>query len=161
MHNTKGGVELTSRRELCASQFQPRASPPRANSRHLFHYESRGPGIWQFIVSRPPGHLQTMANLFHNHPVVISRRRSESRVSSSQTLSFWSKWRAFINHKRPIKTIEPFALSFFSRSDSFCDLFYEVLLSWNSYVYLNMATNNFVYWSDGLEVKFFAFLQPW
>ena len=30
---------------LRASQFQPRAFPPRANPGHLFHDESRGPGI--------------------------------------------------------------------------------------------------------------------
>ena len=51
---------------LCASQFQPRASPPRANPGHLFHDESRVPGIWQLIVSRPPGYLQTTTNLFGN-----------------------------------------------------------------------------------------------
>ena len=36
-----------------------REHPPRANPGHLLHDESRGPGIWQFIVSRSPGHLQT------------------------------------------------------------------------------------------------------
>ena len=63
------------------------------------------------------------------------RRCSASRVSKSQALSFWSRWWAFIDHKRPIKAIEPFALSFCSRSDSFRDLFYAVLLSRSSYVY--------------------------
>ena len=63
------------------------------------------------------------------------RRRSESRVSSSQTLSFWSRWRTFIDNKRPIKAIKPFALSLFSRSNSFRDLFYAVLLSWNRCFY--------------------------
>ena len=29
------------------------------------------------------------------------------------------------------------------------------VLSWNSYVYQNMATNNFAYWSDGLEGRAF------
>ena len=43
--------------------------------------------------------------------------------------------RAYIDHKRPIRAIKSFALSFFSQSDSFPDLFYAVLLSWNSSVY--------------------------
>ena len=107
---------------------------PQGNPKHLSHDDSRGPGNWQLIVSQPPGHLQTTTNLFCNIRCHF-QRHSESRVSSSQTLSFLSRWRAFIDHKRPIKAIEPFALSFFSQSDSFCDLFYAVLLSWNSYVY--------------------------
>ena len=37
--------------------------------------------------------------------------------------------RTFIDQKRHIKPIKPFALSLFGRSDSFCDLFYAVLLS--------------------------------
>ena len=52
--------------DLCASQFQPRASHPRVNPGHMLHDESRGPGIWQLVVSRPPGHLQTAKNLFRN-----------------------------------------------------------------------------------------------
>ena len=35
----------------------------------------------------------------------------------------------FIDHKRPIKAIEPFALSFFSFSGSSRDLFYAVFLA--------------------------------
>ena len=130
-----------------------REHPPRANPGHLFHDESWGPGIWQLIVS-PPGIYKQQQTCF----VTSCRRflrRSESGVSSSQALSFWSMWRPFIDHKRPIKVIETFALSFFSRSDSFRDLFYAFLLSWNSCVYKNMATNNFVYWSDGLEGRAF------
>ena len=45
-----------------------REHPPQANPGHLFYDESRGPGIWQLIVSRPPGHLQTITNLFRNIP---------------------------------------------------------------------------------------------
>ena len=95
-------------RDLCVSQFQPRAPPPppRANLGHLLHDESRGPGIWQLIVlivdSAPPGICKQQKTGF-----VIScchfKRRSESRVSSSQALSFWSRSRASNDHKRPIK----------------------------------------------------------
>ena len=46
--------------------------PPRPNPGHLFHDESRGPGISQLIASRLPGHLQTTTKLFRNRPVVIS-----------------------------------------------------------------------------------------
>ena len=35
---------------MCASQFQPRATPS-ANPGHLIHDESRGPDIWQLIVN--------------------------------------------------------------------------------------------------------------
>ena len=45
-----------------------REHPPQANPGHLFYDESRGPGIWQLEVSRPPGHLQTITNLFRNIP---------------------------------------------------------------------------------------------
>ena len=74
--------------------------PRRANLGHLLHDECQGPGIWQLIVSRPPGHLQTTKSLFRNN--LSDRRfrwRSDSRVSSSQALSFWSRWRAFIDPK--------------------------------------------------------------
>ena len=43
-----------------------REHSPRANPGHLMRDESRKPGIWQLIVSRPPGHLQTIKNLFRN-----------------------------------------------------------------------------------------------
>ena len=108
-----------------------RKHPPRANPGHLFHDESQGTGIWQLIVSRSPGHLQTTTDLFRN---ILSSFPTALRVKGFKQ-SFWSRWRAFIDHKRPIKAIEPFALSFFSQSDSFRDLFYAVLLNWNSYVY--------------------------
>ena len=83
------------------------------------------------------------------------RRRSELRVSSSQALSFWSRWRAFIDHKRPIKAVEPFALSFFSVGVShFVTCFMQFY--WAETVTFNkMATNTFVYWSDGLGGRAF------
>ena len=37
-------------------------------------------------------------------------------------MSFWNK-RVFIDLKTPVKAIKPFALSLFTRSDSFRDLF--------------------------------------
>ena len=40
--------------------------PPRANPGHLLHDESLGPSIWQLIVSRPPGDLQTTKKLSRN-----------------------------------------------------------------------------------------------
>ena len=106
------------------------------------------------IVPRPPGHLQTTKNLFSN--ILQScrhfRRRSESKVSNSQALSFWTRWRAFIDHKRPIKAKKTFALSFFSRSDLFSDLFFY----WaETAMFIKNVSNNFVYWSDGLGSRTF------
>ena len=97
---------------------------------------SMGPGdrVFDSYLSRPPGHLQTMKNLFRN--ILWSfPTASESRVSSSQALSFGSNWRTYIDHKRPVKAIKSSALSFFSQSNSVRELFYAVLLSWNSHVY--------------------------
>ena len=55
----------------------PAASiPSRDNPGHLMHDEAWGPGIWQLIVSRAPGHLQTKIACLvtlHRH----FRRRSE------------------------------------------------------------------------------------
>ena len=105
-------------------------------SGYLMHDESRELGIRQLIVSRSPGHLQTTKNLFRN---ILSSFPTALRVKgfkqSGTVTAFWSSWRAFIDHKRPIKAVKPFALSFLSRSDSFCDLFFTILLCWNSYFY--------------------------
>ena len=119
---------------MCKSN--PAASnPPRANPGHLLHDESRGPGIWQLIVPAPRTYANNKKHV-SKHPVAISDgAQNRSRVSSSDALSFWSRWRAFIDHKRPIKAKEKHVLCFFSRSDSFRNLFYAVLLNWNSYVY--------------------------
>ena len=98
-------------------------------------------------------HLQTTTNLFHN---ILSSFLTTLRVKGfrqSNTVIL-SRWRACIDHKRPIKAIEPLIILlclFFKWSDSFRDLFYAVILSWNSFVYWNMIIDNFVYWSDGLE----------
>ena len=102
---------------MCESIPTARMPSPRANPEHLFHEDSRRLGIWQ-LVSRPPGicKQETCFVTSFRH----FRRRSKSRVSSSQTLSFWSRWRAF-DHKRPIKAIELFALFFFQS---------EWLISW-------------------------------
>ena len=124
-------VHLRSLRELMCESITTGEHPPRANPGHLFHDESRGTDIWQLIVSRSPGHLKTTTNLFCN---ILSLFPTALRFKGFKQ-SFWSRWRAFIDHKRPIKAKEPFALSFFSQSDSFRDLFYAVLLSWNGYVY--------------------------
>ena len=66
----------------------------------------------------------------------------------------WSRGRAFVDHKRPIKTIEPFALSFFSRSDSFRDLFYAVLLSCITVIF-NKIWQLITLYIDGLEGRAF------
>ena len=98
-----------------------------------------------------PGHLQTAKNLIRN---IVSQFPTTLRLKSLKHHHFGIR-RAFIDHKRIIKSIKPFALSLFNRSDSFSDLFYEVLLNWNSCVYQKMATNVFVYWSDGLGGRVF------
>ena len=106
---------------------------PRANPGHFMHDESRGPGIWQLIVSRPPGHLQTPKILFRN---ILS---SFSMCDGAQSQRFQAvkhchfgvgeEHLSYIDHKRPLKAIKPFALSFFCQSDSFRSLFYAVLLN--------------------------------
>ena len=94
------------------------------------HDESRRPGIWNLMVS-PLGHFQTTKNLFRN---ILSSFPTALRVKGFKHGHFGIR-RAFIDHKRLIKAIKPFALSIFSRSDSLRDLFHAVLLSWNSYFY--------------------------
>ena len=89
------------------------------------HVESRGPGIWQLIVSRAPGHLQTAKNLFRN---ILLSFPTVLRVKGFKHRRFGIR-RTVIDHKRPIKAIKQFALSCFSRSDSFRDLLFPVLLS--------------------------------
>ena len=113
----KANVRVSSSRE----------HPARANPGHLMHEESRGPVIWQLIMSRPPGHLQTTKNLLRN---ILSSFLAALRVGGFKHRHFGIRI-AFIDHKRPIKSIKPFALSLFifSRSDSLRDLFYIVLLS--------------------------------
>ena len=108
----------------CASQI------PRTNPGHLMHDESGALGIWQSIAiaSLPTGICKQQKILFRQHPVVISDGAQIQGFQAVRHCQF-GVGRAFIDHKRPIKAIEPFALSFFSRSDSFHDLFYAVLLS--------------------------------
>ena len=53
-------------RDIMCESIPVASITPRANPGHLRHDESRGQGIWQLIVSRPPGHLQTTKNLFRN-----------------------------------------------------------------------------------------------
>ena len=120
---------------------------PRANPDHLMHDESRGPGHLVFnSVPGPREFANKKKNLLRN---IMSSIPTALRVKGFKHRHFGIR-RAFIDHKRHTKPIKPFALSLFSRSNSFYDLFYAVLLSWNSYVYWKMATNIFVYWSDGL-----------
>ena len=103
-----------------------REHPPGQTPGHLMHDESRGSDIWQLVVSRGPGHLQTeKKNLPRN---IMSSFPTALRVKGFKDRHFGIR-RTFIDHKRPIKPIKPFALSLFNRSDSFCDLFYAVLLS--------------------------------
>ena len=115
---------------LCASQFQLRASPW-ANPRHLMHDESRRARHLEFNSVPPPGHLQTTKNLFCN---ILSSFLTVLKVKGFKHGHFRIR-RAFIDHKWLINAIKPFALSLFSWSDSFRDLLYAVLLSWNSYFY--------------------------
>ena len=110
------------------------------------HDESRGLGVWQLIVSRAPSHLQTKKILLQ--PYVVISDGAQSRVSNMDR--HFRIRRAFIDHKRHVKPIKSFALSSFSWSDPFCDLFYAVLLSWNSYVYCKMTINIFVYRGRGI-----------
>ena len=71
-------ITLTILITLIMCESIPAASIPRPLG---MHGESRGPGIWQLIVSRPPGHLEaTKKNCFVTSCPHF-RRRSESRVS--------------------------------------------------------------------------------
>ena len=81
--------------------------------------------ITKILASRLVASLQQ--NLLRN---ILSSFPTGLRVktSNSETPLFWNK-KTFIEHERPIKAIKPFALSLFSRIDSFRDLFYAVLLS--------------------------------
>ena len=51
---------------LCASQFQPRTSPSRANPGNMIRDESRGAGHLVVNSVPAPGHLQTTTNLLPN-----------------------------------------------------------------------------------------------
>ena len=98
--------------------------PPQANPGHLIHDESRGPGrLAVNSVPPPPGICKqqkicfvTSCRHFLRFPTAF-----RVKVSSSQALPFWSSWRTFIDHKRPIKAIKTFALSFLQS---------EWLISW-------------------------------
>ena len=82
----------------------------------------------------PLGHLQATKNLLIN---ILSSFPTALSVMSGQAFKHrhFGIRRAFINHKRLTKAIKLFALSFCSRSDSFRDLFYAVLMSLNSCFY--------------------------
>ena len=100
---------------LCASRFQPRASP-RASPGHLMHVESRGVGHLAVNSVLSPGHLQTTKNLLRN---MLSLFLTALRVKGFKHCRFEIR-RAFIDHKRSIRAIKSFALSLFSRSGSLC-----------------------------------------
>ena len=71
--------------------------------------------FYQNSISNNTDNPKKTWSILNGFMCVICRhfwRRSESRVSSSRALSFWSRWKAFIDHKRPIKAIKPFALFF-------------------------------------------------
>ena len=123
------------------------------------HPPGQTPDIWSWWVPWA-GHLavnsvpapRAFANIKKNllRNILSSFPTALAQSQGFQTPSFWNK-RAFIDqHKTPIKALKPFALCLFRRNDSFRDLFYAVLLSWNSYVYYKMANVIFVYWSNGL-----------
>ena len=78
-----------TKKKLCASQFQSRAIPlPRANSVHLLQDESRGPDIWQLIVSPSPGICKQQKNLFRNilSPFLTALRVKGFKQSSTVVL---------------------------------------------------------------------------
>ena len=65
------------------------------------------------------------------------------------TQRHFGKRRAFIDHKRPIKTIKQFALFLPGQSFSFRDLVYTVTIEPKQLCLLKMASTIFVHWSDG------------
>ena len=101
--------------------------PPPGQTPEIWRTMSPGGGIWQLIVPAPGIWKQ----LFRN---ILSSFSTALRVKDFKHRHFGIR-RAFIDHKRTIKTIKPFFLSLFSRSKLFRDQFCAVLLSWNSYVY--------------------------
>ena len=87
--------------------------------------QATGAGHLEFNSVPPPGHLQTTKSLLRN---ILSLFLKMLKVRSFKHRHFGIR-RSFINHKRPIKAIKPFALSFLSRMDSIRNLFGAVLLS--------------------------------
>ena len=113
-------------------QFNSSFEHHQTNLGHLMHNESRGAEhLAIYIMSQPPGHLQTTKNLLCN---ILSSFLMALRVKGFKHHHFGIR-RASIDHKRPIKSIKPFPLSLFSRNNSFWYLFYAVLLRWSSCVY--------------------------
>ena len=74
-----------------------RKHPPLGKPRHLIHDESQGPGIWQLIVSRPPGICKQQKHCF-----VTFCRRSRRR---SEVKGFQHRHFVKINHLKTIKNL--------------------------------------------------------
>ena len=121
-----------------------REHSPRANPGLWMHDDSRGPGIWELIVSLLNNNKKTRFVTSCCH----FWRRSESRVSNSQALSFWSRWRAFIDNKTTFFVF--FQLEWLISWPILCSSIElkQLCLLW-------MATNNFVYRSAGLRGRAF------
>ena len=129
--------------DLYARHFQPRAFPPgkpRALDARWF--------LWagHLAVNSVPLKQQQKTRF-----VTSCRhfwRRSESRVSNSQALSFWSRWRAFIDNKTTFFVF--FQLEWLISWPILCSSIElkQLCLLW-------MATNNFVYRSAGLRGRAF------
>ena len=125
--------------DLYARHFQPRAFPPgkpRALDARWF------PWAGHLAVNSVPLKQQQKTRF-----VTSCRhfwRRSESRVSNSQALSFWSRWRAFIDNKTTFFVF--FQLEWLISWPILCSSIElkQLCLLW-------MATNNFVYRSAGLR----------
>ena len=104
------GCLLFSSSLICESIPAASIPPSPPNPGHLIQDESRGVGIWQLIVSRPPMHLQTTKNFLHCilslFPTAL-RSLQLSLVKQFQTPLFWNN-----DHKRPIKTIKTICFVF-------------------------------------------------
>ena len=97
-------------------QFNSSFEHHQTNLGHLMHNESRGAEhLAIYIISQPPGHLQTTKNLLCN---ILSSFLMALRVKGFKHHHFGIR-RESIDHKRPIKSIKPFPLSLFSRNNSF------------------------------------------
>ena len=118
-------------RPLCTESIPAREHSPPRQTPCIWCTTSPGGAGYLAVnsVSGLPGHLQTKITCF----VILCRHfrwRSESRGFKHRHFGIR---RTFIDHKRHIKPIKPFALSYSVLSvgvtHSLCDLFYAVLLT--------------------------------
>ena len=110
------------------------------------HNESRGPGIWQLIVSQPPGHFQTTKNVLRN---ILSSFPTVLRVKGFKHHHFGIK-----EHLSTIKLLQQQ-----KKNICFVVVQSEGLILWpilccsiklKQLCLLKVASNIFVYWLDGL-----------